>query len=144
MAIKMTHRESRHHLPLNSMLFESTADLRAPLPANVTLVNLQEAADTSITALPTLPAPEPAVRKASLWARMIARIKQTLGIKKKAAVTVEREMDIGSPTGFQHHGTGSGKPLRAPVEDGRGKVEVVEEEEWEDVDVEDTKRFARG
>jgi hypothetical protein len=104
---------SRHHLPLNSMLFESTPDLRTPLlPANPTLVNLRDAADTSITALPAVPPKTEC--KPSFWARLLAKIKNALGGRK------EEEMEIGEPTHFRHHGTGGGRELRKPVRDGRG------------------------
>ncbi|KAF2833638.1 hypothetical protein CC86DRAFT_268987, partial [Ophiobolus disseminans] len=113
---------SRHHLPLNSMLFESTPNLRQPLPANATLVNIHDAANLDVTALPSPPAP--AERKLSVWARLLAKMKSALSGKKN------KGPEIGDPMDFQHCVTGGSGPLREPVSAGgmRGS------EEWEDVE----------
>src|SRR4051812_47484459 len=102
----MSFNDSRHHFPLNSMLFTSTAELRAPLPANATLVNINEAADRDVTALPAPPVVE---RKPPVWARLLARIKQILGCDRKKRA---QEMEIGGPADFQHHVTGGAEGLR--------------------------------
>ena len=139
----MAPNDSRHHLPVNSMLFESSVNLRSLLPANPTLVNIREAADTTITALPapaTTVAQNPTERKPSIWRQLVAKIKKALGgSKKEVATTEEKELDIGRPTDFQHHVTGGAEPLRTPM--AAGRKWVAEEHEWEDV--EDTGRFER-
>jgi hypothetical protein len=92
---------SRNFLPLNSMLFTSTPNLRS-LPSNPTLVNLRDAADTSVTALPTGKKPSP-----SIWQRVLVKIKEVFGKEDGG-----RELQIGEPTDFKHHGTGGAQPLR--------------------------------
>jgi hypothetical protein len=105
-ATNMVSNASRHHLPLNSMLFKSTPNLRdpAPLPTNPTLVNLHDAADTGVTALPMQPVGQPKERKPTVWKRAVAKAKKLFGRKKK--------LQIGGPTNFQHHSTGGMQPLR--------------------------------
>ncbi|KAF1921960.1 hypothetical protein BDU57DRAFT_68056 [Ampelomyces quisqualis] len=130
----MPYNESRHHFPMSSMLFDSSPNLRVPLPTNTTLVNVREAADTSITALPA-PRPiedERIKHKPSLWHRLVAKIKGVFGRKEEKARTqqngVERRgLVIGGPTDFQHLRTGGPRPLMG------GGLGEVEEDEWEDM-----------
>ncbi|KAL5120541.1 hypothetical protein ACEQ8H_001560 [Pleosporales sp. CAS-2024a] len=76
-----------HHLPMNSIIFRSTAHLVDPhtLAANnPTLVNLADAADATVTALPT-PPPRPrrprAVRSnKAAWHRIVAKVRNVLDI----------------------------------------------------------------
>jgi hypothetical protein len=97
----MHPNDSNHLLSINSMIFTSTANLNHPLPTtNPTLVDLREAADTNVTALPApLPSRE---KKPSVWRRVLAKIKGAFGGKKKKK---KKKMNIGGPTGFQHQGT---------------------------------------
>jgi hypothetical protein len=99
------------------MLFKSSPELRSHPPSHTTLVDVHDAADTSITALPTSPATMQTKQPASFWQRILARIKEILVGKKeeKGAGGVDvggKEMKIGEPTGFQHHVTGGAEPLR--------------------------------
>ena len=64
------------------------------------------------------------------------------GKKKEEESRKERELQIGEPTDFQHHVTGGAGPLRSPVVVGK-RWSGNEEEEWEDVGVEDTRRSSR-
>jgi hypothetical protein len=111
---------SRNFLPLNSMLFKSTPDLRSQ-PTNPTLVNLRDAADTSVTALP---APQPPTK--SIWQRVVDKIKSVLGThgegdsEQDGGRAPKGEMQIGGPTDFKHHTTGGAQPLRTMRE---GEVE---------------------
>ncbi|KAH3917348.1 hypothetical protein HBI56_118980 [Parastagonospora nodorum] len=124
----MPINDSRHLLPMNSMVFKSSPNLRNELPSNPTLVNIRDAADTSVTALP-MPATaledQVVERKMGWWSRMVARIKGCF--KKKEEGGEERtELNIGGPTDFQHTWTAGIGPLRT--------TGVGEEGEWEDVD----------
>ncbi|KAH4386277.1 hypothetical protein HBH94_038040 [Parastagonospora nodorum] len=60
---------------MNSMVFKSSPNLRNELPSNPTLVNIRDAADTSVTALP-MPATaledQVVERKMGWWSRMPA------------------------------------------------------------------------
>lgn len=110
---------------MSSMLFDSAPNLHHnTLPTNPTLVNLQDAVDTSITALPTLP-PKTIARKESIWHRFFGKIKGVFGKREKKKgkkdVGGEKEMEIGGPYGFQHLKTGGALGLRGG------------EEEWEDM-----------
>jgi hypothetical protein len=132
----MRPNDSSHLLPVSSMLFNSSPNLRTPLPTNSTLVDIREAADTSVTALPT--APTPTQHKPSVWRRMLAKIKAAFESKdkvdeEKKDQSEAKELQISGPTDFHHRLTGGAQPLRF------GEIARVEEEsEWEDV--EDTKR----
>jgi hypothetical protein len=115
---------SRNFLPLNSMLFKSTPDLRS-LPTDPTLVDLRDAADTSVTALP---APQPPAK--STWQRVVAKLKEVFGAgtgegdAKEHTGRVRRgEMQIGGPTDFKHHVTGGAQPLRTRKEEEEDEVE---------------------
>ncbi|KAH4876849.1 hypothetical protein HBH58_098610, partial [Parastagonospora nodorum] len=110
----MPINDSRHLLPMNSMVFKSSPNLRNELPSNPTLVNIRDAADTSVTALP-MPATaledQVVERKMGWWSRMVARIKGCF--KKKEEGGEERtELNIGGPTDFQHTWTAGIGPLR--------------------------------
>ncbi|OAK95836.1 hypothetical protein IQ06DRAFT_55751 [Phaeosphaeriaceae sp. SRC1lsM3a] len=143
--------DSRHHFPTNSILFQSTPDLRTPfssMPHNPTLVNVAEAADMNVTALPVLPTTiitnKSVVKKNSVWKRMWDKIKGLVGKgkgkKEKAQIAhgedeqsntkpkVSKE-EIGGPMDFQHVKTGGAMALRGhtPVEEGG-------ESDWEDVE----------
>jgi len=117
----MPPNDSRHLLPMNSMVFKSSPNLRHQLPANPTLVNIHDAANTSVTALPMPPTADDQVveveRKKGFWSRLVEKIK---GCFRKEE---SRGLDIGGPTGFQHTWTAGIGPLR-----------TAGEEEWEDVD----------
>ncbi|KAH4730207.1 hypothetical protein HBH66_047370 [Parastagonospora nodorum] len=81
---------------MNSMVFKSSPNLRNELPSNPTLVNIRDAADTSVTALP-MPATaledQVVERKMGWWSRMVARIKGCF--KKKEEGGEERtELNI--------------------------------------------------
>ncbi|KAH4503331.1 hypothetical protein HBH88_057850 [Parastagonospora nodorum] len=117
----MPINDSRHLLPMNSMVFKSSPNLRNELPSNPTLVNIRDAADTSVTALP-MPATaledQVVERKMGWWSRMVARIKGCF--KKKEEGGEERtELNIGGPTDFQHTWTAGIGPLRTTGVGGR-------------------------
>jgi hypothetical protein len=99
--------DSTHLLPLNSIFFSSTPHLHAASAPNPTLVNLQDAASTSITALPA--APKSPVRKPSLWRRVRDKLRKVLCGKK--------DVEMRSPQQVR---------LAAVEEEGEG--------EWEDVE----------
>jgi hypothetical protein len=113
----MRANDSHHLLPMNSMLFTSYANLRSPLHVgNPTLVDMREAADMNVTALP---APSPTKeRKPSAWRRMLAKIKGVFGGKNDEEVKVKEdlgkveELVIGGPTDFEHRETWGVKGLR--------------------------------
>jgi hypothetical protein len=115
--------DSKHLLPINSLLFNTTsqASLRTPVLSrntNPTLVNIREAADTTVTALPAAPvaAPKknPDKKKVSAWRKVVGKVLRTVGMGKKKGVV------IGEPTGFTHVRTG-------------GVVSGGDEREWVDV-----------
>jgi hypothetical protein len=122
---------------MNSVLFNNNNNTSSRPPpshiANPTLANLQDAQDTSVTALPQPPAVASASAKPAkegFWKRILAKIKKSLTFewKRKEKKEEEREMCIGEPTDFKHVLTSGPRPLRTvPV--------VVEEEEseWEDM-----------
>jgi hypothetical protein len=124
----MSANKSRHLLPMSSIIFKSSPDLRSPLlPTNPTLVDLHEAQDTSITALPMTSSIKPRTKE-SIWSRIVSKITGLFGGKaKESEVGAEREMEIGSPTDFKHEWTGFGD-LRLLVK------KRVDEDEWEDVE----------
>jgi hypothetical protein len=105
------------------MLFRSSPNLHSPLPTNQTLVNIHEAADTTITALPAPYTTNTAQRKISAWDWLLAKVKELLMGRKEA------ELQIGGPTDFQHHETGGAEPLRS-----RGVNGGQWESEWEEVE----------
>jgi hypothetical protein len=124
----MSTNESRHLLPMSSMIFKSSPDLRSPLPINPTLVDIRKAQDTSITALP-MTTSITAKEKKSLWSRIVDKVKGLLGSKEKEINDEDDgEMEIGSPTDFKHERTGGIGSLRSPV-----KQRASGESEWEDV-----------
>lgn len=59
----------------------------------------------------------------------MAKIKVIFGSKDKEQHEEQRELEIGSPTDFEHHTTGGFGPLRTPV-----KQRVSEEDDWEDLE----------
>jgi hypothetical protein len=99
--------DSTHLLPLNSIFFSSTTHLHATSALDPTLVNLQDAASTSITALPA--ARKPPAHKPSLWRRVQDKMRKWMNGKK------EVEMEAPQPS-----------RLAAVEEEGDG--------EWEDVE----------
>jgi hypothetical protein len=123
---------------MNSLIFNSTPNLHARLPATPTLVNIQEAADTSVTALPTPPLPPKRNHNPSMFRRALRRIK-TLVSRSRANSAgrdgTARELWIGAPTGFEHRETGGPRGLREPVQDVYVDREGrVDGDEWVDVD----------
>ncbi|CAI9634551.1 unnamed protein product [Alternaria burnsii] len=135
----MAPNNSRHLLPMNSVLFDNKSSSHFSLsdPANLTLVNLQDAQDTTVTALPQPPTNTAITAKPaedSLWRRLLVKSKIVLCFKhgkdeqedKKEEV---KEMCIGEPTGFKHVRTARPRPMM-------GSIPVVveeEESEWEDM-----------
>ncbi|KAH6858732.1 hypothetical protein AA0119_g9928 [Alternaria tenuissima] len=135
----MAPNNSRHLLPMNSVLFHNKSSSHFSLsdPADLTLVNLQDAQDTTVTALPQPPTntaitAKPA--KDSLWTRVLVKLKIVLCFKhgkdeQEDKKEDEKEMCIGEPTGFKHVRTAGPRPMMASV-----PVVVEEEEsEWEDM-----------
>ncbi|RII13653.1 hypothetical protein CUC08_Gglean004423 [Alternaria sp. MG1] len=135
----MAPNNSRHLLPMTSVLFHNKSSSHFSLsdPANLTLVNLQDAQDTTVTALPQPPtitaiAAKPA--KNSLWTRFLVKLKIVVGFKhgkggQEDKKEEEKEMCIGEPTEFKHVRTAGPRPMM-------GSVPVVveeEESEWEDM-----------
>ncbi|CAN9279666.1 unnamed protein product [Alternaria alternata] len=124
---------------MTSVLFHNkpSSNFSHSNPANLTLVNLQDAKDTTVTALPQPPtitaiAAKPA--KDSLWTRFLVRLKIVLRFKhgkdeQEDKREEEKEMCIGEPTGFKHVRTAGPRSMM-------GSVPVVveeEESEWEDM-----------
>lgn len=110
---------------MNSMVFKSSSNLRHEIPANPTLANIRDAADTSVTALPMPPTseePQAVERKMVWWSRMLAKIKDCFRNQNEREEE-GRELDIGGPTDFQHTWTAGIGPLR-----------TAGEGEWEDAD----------
>jgi hypothetical protein len=135
----MAPNNSRHLLPMTSVLFHNKSPSHFSLsnPANLTLVNLQDAQDTTVTALPqprtnTAVTAKPA--KDSLWTRFLVKLKIVLCFKhgkdeQEDKKEEEKEMCIGEPTGSKHVRTAGPRPMV-------GSVPVVieeEESEWEDM-----------
>lgn len=98
----MAPNDSRHHLPLQSVLFDSRILLtpsHLKTDYNPTLANLNEAQDTLITAIPPMP-PLPntttadeqpsASTKKSVWRRVRSKVKKLFRRKKK-----DESMTIG-------------------------------------------------
>jgi hypothetical protein len=109
---------------MSSMIFKSSPDLRSPLLTSPTIVNLHEAEDASITALPMTITTK---HKESLWSRIVSKIKDVFGRMGKGN-NGEEEMEVGGPTDFKHGRTGEMGGLR---------TRVSGESEWDDL--EDTK-----
>lgn len=135
----MAPNDSHHGLPVNSMLFDSQSPLRSPYftaTQNPTLVNLQDAQDTTITALPQ-PVVEqpPSIVKESIWHKVLGKIKALFRRKESPG--------ISSPTEFQHLATGGPEPLRtspprvAMVAGAKRATEGTAVEEGDDSDWED-------
>ncbi|KAF1849804.1 uncharacterized protein K460DRAFT_399914 [Cucurbitaria berberidis CBS 394.84] len=137
----MAPKNSRHYLPMNSMLFNSQTSLRSSSLAinqDPALANLHEAQDITITALPQPVAKQlPTTVKKVTWRRVLRKIKTIFRHK--------RSVSIGSPTKFRHLVTGGVEPLRtAPpravvvsgAKRGAEKVDVEKDgdSDWEDVD----------
>lgn len=127
----MPPNKGGHHLPVNSMLFDSQFSLRSPRLGRVknpTLVNVREAADTSVTALPvpSTSTQRMTARKTSVWRRVLGRLKRSLKSSRKKGPV------IGGPQDFRHHRTGGPKPLMtvSRKEVGTGQDG---ESEWEDM-----------
>ena len=162
----MPTNPSRHLLPVNSMMFTS----RAALPRSSslqyqhpTLVNLHEAGDASVTALPPPPPPPPSrtttttaaaktdkkeKKKKTMWARVGAKI-QMLFRGKKEKKEQKPSMVISGPSGFRHETTWGPSRLRsggvggAKWDEGEGVGgERGDSGEWEDV--EQSRVFVRG
>jgi hypothetical protein len=133
----MSPNDSRYLLPMNSLLFKSSLDLGKQLPTSPTLVDIRDAADTSVTALPmSPPAPEnkAAEPKKGLWHRMVAKIKTVFGGKDNMDESTQeehKELLIGTPTDFQHHITGGFGTLRTPTTPDRPRTS--EDAKWEDM-----------
>jgi hypothetical protein len=123
----MAPNDSRHLLPMNSMLFKEQPSPR-PLATeyNPTLANLQEAQDTTITALPQPPSDEDVQpTKPSLCSTLLAAIKKLWPFGK-----AEKGLSIGEPTEFQHLQTAGPRPLMGPVRVSVGEVD----DDWEDME----------
>ncbi|KAF2035555.1 hypothetical protein EK21DRAFT_107076 [Setomelanomma holmii] len=122
----MAPNDSHHLLPMNSIIFSSTPNLRKRLPTSPTLVDLSEAADTTVTALP--PASIPVAKQTRLKrrskmkrlrkvARKIARVVFGKPVDPKYPVhnnTNEGRVKIGVPTNVQHVETGGPRKLSTP------------------------------
>ncbi|KAH7389564.1 hypothetical protein DE146DRAFT_758870 [Phaeosphaeria sp. MPI-PUGE-AT-0046c] len=149
--------DSRHHFPTNSILFQSSPDLRAPssvMHHNPTLVNVAEAADKQVTALPVLPSTtnnnniKPFTQKDFVWKRMWDKIKGIMrkgrGKKEKKQVRGGEErgrtkakvskVKIGGPMDFEHVRTGGPRGLRGHTSVMEEDDEEGGESEWEDVE----------
>ncbi|KAJ4365134.1 hypothetical protein N0V83_008752 [Neocucurbitaria cava] len=149
----MAPNDSRHLLPMNSIVFNSQQSPRPPrftISYDPTLANLHEAQDTTITALPQ-PNPitekPPTAHKRSIWSRMVNKLKIVFRRHKK-----EKSASIGSLTEYQHVVTSGPEPLRSvsppaatvagAKRDTEGTaVEEDNESDWEDV--EETRLFRR-
>ncbi|KAH8730207.1 hypothetical protein GQ44DRAFT_756691 [Phaeosphaeriaceae sp. PMI808] len=136
----MMFNDSRHLLPVPSMLFQSTVDLRTPLPTNATLVNINEAADTSVTALPIADV-QVAEKPASVWHRMVTNIKRMLaGRKKKLSamhrgilVREEKTIKISEPMNVRHVMTGGTRSADNLAATETTMEAEADENEWEDI-----------
>jgi hypothetical protein len=123
--------EVRHHLPVNSMIFDSQFSLRTPQltrSTNPTLVNIREAADTSVTALPVPSAitQQKPAKTPPVWRRVLGRVKRSLRFGKRKGPV------IGEPRDFQHYTTGGPGPLMAASREQLGAGQD-RDSEWEDV-----------
>jgi hypothetical protein len=131
----MAPNDSRYLLPMNSMLFREQPSPR-PLATdyNPTLANLQDAQDTTVTALPQPPrieeessdkdVPSP---KSSFCSSLLAVVKKLwpFGKGEKA-----KELSIGEPTEFRHLRTAGPRPLMGGVQTTEQEVD----DEWEDME----------
>ena len=144
----MKPKNSRYHLPLSSVLFNSQVSLGSPRPTTahtLGLVNLYDAQDTTVTALPqpislphyTPPASPHNTSKRSVWRWVLSKI--------KAIFRHKQYINVGSPTGFQHLETGGAQPLRpgpySLAVDNRPRkrrtgaaMDREDESDWEDVE----------
>jgi hypothetical protein len=130
----MAPNDSKHLLPMNSVLFSnnpSSHPATAHHLANPTLANLQDAQDTSVTALPQPPTTttiNAKAKKTGFWKTALAKIKNLLHLEKKRKE--EKKLCIGEPFGFRHIETWGARPLL-----GATPVVVDEvESEWEDTE----------
>lgn len=150
----MAPNDSRHLLPMNSIVFNSQQSPRPPrftISYEPTLANLHEAQDTTITALPQPITPQPIAKKPptapkkSISRRMLNKLKTVFRRRKKST-------SIGSLTEHQHVVTSGPEPLRSvsppaatvagAKRDTEGTaVEEDNESDWEDV--EETRLFRR-
>ncbi|CAN9208575.1 unnamed protein product [Alternaria alternata] len=144
----MAPNNSRHLLPMTSVLFHNKSSSHFSLsnPANLTLVNLQEAQDTTVTALPqppTITAINAKPAKDSLWTRFLVKFRNVLCFKhgkdeQEDKGEEEKEMCIGEPTGFKHVRTAGPRSMMGSV------PVVIEEEEskWEDMRESEAGRYS--
>ncbi|KAG9186372.1 hypothetical protein G6011_02928 [Alternaria panax] len=137
----MPPNDSKHHLPVSSILFNnktySTAHPRNHVLAHPTLADLHDAQDTTVTALPQPPTSATSIAKPNkdgFCKRILARIKVMLRLEHEVKEVkgqdekVRGGVCIGEPTNFKHLGTAGPRPMRDSV------PAVVEEESgWEDV-----------
>ena len=142
----MPSSESRHLLPINTMLFASdltdSPERKSAYLVNPTLADLQEAQDETITALPRHPFADETgnyvVIKKSFWRKLAARSRKWLCLRGQKEEEERRGMGetekgkivIGEPTEFRHVGTA------APMTRRRSQgVQLVDgDSEWEDVE----------
>jgi hypothetical protein len=131
----MAQNDSRHLFPMNSILF-SDGDSSRPAASyqltNLTLANLKDAQDNTVTALPqtaTAAAIEAKSGEDGFWKRFWAMIKSALDLGRMTEEDEESRLCIGEPYGFVHRETLGGRGLLGP--DGR-PVAVEEEDDWED------------
>jgi hypothetical protein len=102
----MAPNDSKHLLPMNSVLFSNNPSSRPATAhhlANPTLANLQDAQDTSVTALPQTPTTttiNAKAKKIGFWKTALAKIKNLLRLEKKRKE--EKKLCIGEPFGFRH------------------------------------------
>lgn len=139
----MGPNDSRHLLPMSSTIFRrqtSVQQMRQITNPDPSVVNLQEARDETVTALPfhmKLIPTQPV--KESKWERFVRKMKSVFRLKKK--------VKISAPTNFRHLETGSSNPLLTPVTPGVKKdaegtaVEEGDDLEWEDPN--ETRVFGR-
>lgn len=95
MTASTLRNESNRMLPMNSMVFGSNVALLAPFnngQSDASMVNLHEAADENVTAVPKyidiVPYKEPK------WKKILKAVKNALSFKKR--------IKIGRPSGFYH------------------------------------------
>ncbi|XP_014560849.1 hypothetical protein COCVIDRAFT_88113 [Bipolaris victoriae FI3] len=100
------------HLPINSILFHdyhepaSNPATSSNRPQSATLVNLQDAYDLSITALPqpptvTITTTRDGMSKESFWKRLRAAISGWLCLGKKSGKRRKRETQEGAEVKYQ-------------------------------------------
>ncbi|KAF2127241.1 hypothetical protein P153DRAFT_433051 [Dothidotthia symphoricarpi CBS 119687] len=128
---------SRHHLPLTSILFPISPPSHTPnTPPS------SSRSTPTLTALPRLPPqsqPQPQPSQ-SPWHRLIARIKSPFRRRRSANTLRKRvsKLNISAPTGFRHLATGGVQGRRRSDtglwRDGEGEGDGEgDESEWEDV-----------